>query len=241
MTRYNSPPNWPPPPAGWRPPPGWKPDPVWGPPPSGWKFWVEEDLHAINGEPRADDGKSNARPSKKLGRSKPGTSFRPLRIMVLLFLCLVLLAVWQGGRITAVKVGGENGVSAEFEAKADAVQQQQPRLEDRLSRIESELRNRTPSAAPAIGVDGNWQANNGFTYIFQQYGDAIAFSEVSEFGVTAAGQGHITGKQVDVTFQAWNQSIGRSELILNSDGTLSGSVTNVTQGVSFPIVMTRQQ
>jgi hypothetical protein len=38
--RYNSPPNWPPPPPGWTPPPGWVPDPSWGPAPEGWDFWT---------------------------------------------------------------------------------------------------------------------------------------------------------------------------------------------------------
>ena len=36
---YNSPPNWPPPPAGWRPTAGWTPDPSWPAPPPDWQFW----------------------------------------------------------------------------------------------------------------------------------------------------------------------------------------------------------
>ncbi|MGQ1798873.1 hypothetical protein ACT4S5_17300 [Kocuria oceani] len=40
--KFNAPPNWPQPPAGWTPPPNWFPDPAWGPAPDGWQFWVEE-------------------------------------------------------------------------------------------------------------------------------------------------------------------------------------------------------
>lgn len=40
--RFNPPPNWPVPPAGWRPEPGWRPDPAWGPAPHGWKLWLPE-------------------------------------------------------------------------------------------------------------------------------------------------------------------------------------------------------
>ena len=40
--RYNPPPTWPQPPAGWSPPPGWTPDPAWGPPPPGWPLWVDD-------------------------------------------------------------------------------------------------------------------------------------------------------------------------------------------------------
>lgn len=40
--RFNPPPGWPQPPAGWVPPPGWKPDPSWPEPPAGWKLWIDD-------------------------------------------------------------------------------------------------------------------------------------------------------------------------------------------------------
>ena len=43
------PPNWPPPPPGWRPPQGWRPDPSWGPAPDGWEFWVPEETWSYEG------------------------------------------------------------------------------------------------------------------------------------------------------------------------------------------------
>ena len=45
MKRWNSPPGWPPPAAGWKPPTGWKPDPSWVPAPPGWQFWVQGPIH----------------------------------------------------------------------------------------------------------------------------------------------------------------------------------------------------
>jgi Domain of unknown function (DUF4041)/Meiotically up-regulated gene 113 len=38
--RFNPPPGWPRPPAGWIPPKGWTPDPSWPMPPPGWTLWV---------------------------------------------------------------------------------------------------------------------------------------------------------------------------------------------------------
>ena len=40
--RFNPPPNWPPPPAGWTPPANWQPDPGWPPAPAGWTLWVDD-------------------------------------------------------------------------------------------------------------------------------------------------------------------------------------------------------
>jgi hypothetical protein len=49
--RYNPPPNWPAPPAGWTPPPDWQPDPAWGPPPPGWQVWVDDQKQAAGSRP----------------------------------------------------------------------------------------------------------------------------------------------------------------------------------------------
>ena len=43
IMRFNPPPNWPQPRAGWVPPPGWKPDPSWPQPPLGWPLWIADD------------------------------------------------------------------------------------------------------------------------------------------------------------------------------------------------------
>jgi hypothetical protein len=40
--RFNSPPGWPAPPAGWAPSSDWEPDPSWPAAPPGWPFWVPE-------------------------------------------------------------------------------------------------------------------------------------------------------------------------------------------------------
>lgn len=42
--RFNTPPGWPPTPAGWMPPPGWQPDPSWPSAPPGWVFWTDDSL-----------------------------------------------------------------------------------------------------------------------------------------------------------------------------------------------------
>jgi len=38
--RFQPPPGWPAPPAGWRPGRDWHPDPSWPPAPPGWRYWV---------------------------------------------------------------------------------------------------------------------------------------------------------------------------------------------------------
>lgn len=41
--RFNPPPGWPPPPAGWQPTADWAPDAAWPTPPDGWQLWLPAD------------------------------------------------------------------------------------------------------------------------------------------------------------------------------------------------------
>jgi Domain of unknown function (DUF4041)/T5orf172 domain len=71
--RFNPPPNWPAPPAGWVPPIDWQPDPNWAAPPYGWQLWITENdkqpdpsLALVHGTPEiayyevGDDGSTEA-------------------------------------------------------------------------------------------------------------------------------------------------------------------------------------
>lgn len=42
LMRFNPPPNWPAPPAGWVPDQDWRPDPSWPAPPPGWQLWMND-------------------------------------------------------------------------------------------------------------------------------------------------------------------------------------------------------
>lgn len=79
--RFNPPPNWPQPPAGWTPPPGWEPDPTWGPAPEGWQFWVSD--AQPTGQYAAPAGQY--RPTKPSG-SKTGVVVGAAALVVLLLI-----------------------------------------------------------------------------------------------------------------------------------------------------------
>ena len=65
--RFNPPPNWPTPPAGWRPPAGWMPDPGWGPAPDDWQYWIQESADPVK-RPGVDVPRFGARSrAKELG------------------------------------------------------------------------------------------------------------------------------------------------------------------------------
>ncbi len=79
--RFNPPPNWPQPPAGWTPPPDWEPDPTWGPAPEGWQFWLSDKQPA--GQYAAPAGQY--RPAKP-GGSKTGVIVGAAALVMLLLI-----------------------------------------------------------------------------------------------------------------------------------------------------------
>jgi hypothetical protein len=60
--RFNPPPNWPEPPAGWSPPPDWEPDPAWPQLPYGWQLWIADDEFVITPSPAAASLAQSAQP-----------------------------------------------------------------------------------------------------------------------------------------------------------------------------------
>jgi hypothetical protein len=86
--RFNPPPNWPAPPAGWTPPTGWLPDPAWGPPPEGWQLWVDEPAFESNA---AFASARAPAPGFAFTPSKPRKR-RPIFWLVLLAIVIALFA-----------------------------------------------------------------------------------------------------------------------------------------------------
>lgn len=70
---FNTPPNWPQKPRGWRPEPGWEPDPQWDPAPENWQFWSQED----NRETEAVESVEPAESSELSELTEPVISTQP--------------------------------------------------------------------------------------------------------------------------------------------------------------------
>lgn len=116
--RFNPPPNWPAPPAGWTPPPEWLPDPSWGPPPEGWQLWVDEPAfgtHSAYGPstPAPIFGVSPYAPPKKKRRA------------VWLVLLAVVIALFAGCAIIGSGLGSSSTESQLESKKRAPVEQAQ--------------------------------------------------------------------------------------------------------------------
>lgn len=90
--KFNTPPGWPPPPAGWVPDSQWRPDPSWPPAPAGWNFWVLNDEapqatpegtapeptgHAWDPEPAPDPGEDEVAEQGPLLETQPEVATPP--------------------------------------------------------------------------------------------------------------------------------------------------------------------
>jgi hypothetical protein len=69
--RFNPPPGWPSPPAGWTPPQDWKPDPAWPAPPPGWQLWIPDSPDAP--QPPLTDADPGPIPERATSTAAPRT------------------------------------------------------------------------------------------------------------------------------------------------------------------------
>jgi hypothetical protein len=110
--RFNPPPGWPVPPAGWTPDASWRPDPSWPEPPPGWSLWIEE----------PDDGTTEQTMLLPVAGSAPaggtgGTPGRTRRVVLtsLLGVGSLLLGIMIGSGSSGERVAAADATLAEAE------------------------------------------------------------------------------------------------------------------------------
>jgi hypothetical protein len=84
----------------------------------------------------------------------------------------------------------------------------------------------TPSGSESADISGVWTGDPSVSYLIEQSGAAVFFTEQSAYGPTAIGYRTIVGARFTFQFEAVNGSSGTGELTLRSDGSLAGSFTS---------------
>lgn len=139
----------------------------------------------------------------------------------------------------------------------DEMARRQAELEAKLRRMEEALKHsearpvrRAPddqsTEAPAslarqVNLAGAWHDRTGVSWIIQQNGNAVAFQELNPIlGVTAVGQGTVSGHELQLTYQSAMQTNGQAALTISPDGrNLTGNARDNVTGVSFPLMFSR--
>ena len=135
--RFNPPPNWPAPPAGWSPSAGWQPDPTWPPPPPGWPAVGPGRLRAA--------GTGRAQPvSREAGGAAKSDS--PAAVGAVRVRCGSAVAAASASRAHLVRCASGLGEARDCSAAPRAVA-----LAAHSARLRAR-RNRRPRAGPRISA-----------------------------------------------------------------------------------------
>lgn len=144
-------------------------------------------------------------------------------------------SVDASGKVEFYSTGGQD-------VKQEDVQKRQSTLERELAGLKDQAQKRSGTTQPAaVSVDltGTWQcACGGTRYAIQQYGSAIVIQEMTVYGITAIGQGTVTGQRLELQYQAYNGITGTATLDLVSPGVLQGFFRNPTYG-QLPATLTK--
>jgi hypothetical protein len=138
----------------------------------------------------------------------------------------------------------------EMSRRQAALEAKLRRMEDALKQSEARPVRRAPenqsaevaaSVARHVNLAGTWQDRTGVSWIIEQTGNAVAFQEYNPIlGVTAVGQGTVSGHQLQLTYQSALQTNGQAALTISPDGRrLTGNARDNVTGVSFPLLFAR--
>lgn len=124
------------------------------------------------------------------------------------------------------------------------------RMEEMLKRSEARPVRRSPEGESVDGtappphqmnIAGTWHDRTGVSWVIQQTGTAVAVQELNPLlGVTAVGQGTVSGHQLQLTYQSAMQTTGQAALTISNDGrSLLGNARDNVTGVTFQLMFTR--
>lgn len=179
--RFNPPPNWPAPPAGWTPPPGWLPDPSWGPPPEGWLIWTNDD-----GSPIATGSPSpgwTAAPTKKKHTGR--NILIGLGAVVALFIVIGAIGGGGGDEVSADTAAADIGEPPASDAATEGTAEEEPPPAEE------------PAAAPALPGIGTPVRDGKFEFVVT--GVERPGSVIGEGFLEETAQGEFVIIRVNVT------------------------------------------
>lgn len=171
-------------------------------------------------------------------RKRPGCLTTFVTLVGLVVAIVVVAVALSRQDVESVKIAGSE---IHFKASAPQIKENQPEIKQKVAENTEQARRSGASApTPEVDLTGMWVAGDpSFTYRFDQYGDQVVFQEISPYGVTATGQGVLSGRQLTLSFTAIDRSTGSVRLTVGSSGWMSGQVVNDTHGTTAGIGLRR--
>ncbi len=132
----------------------------------------------------------------------------------------------------------------EVAANQDELLQKLSEMDKKLDAQQASLqssKNKSAPVAKPVNISGEWVSGTGDGYVFQQAGNRVTFREVNMIsGITAAGEGTISGRNVNLVYTTFVGTTGSAQLQVNQDADqMSGSFTDNVSRMTQPIFLSR--
>jgi hypothetical protein len=169
-------------------------------------------------------------------------------ILALVAIGVIVYAMARNQDVEGVKIG-DDGVevafasssslsSTEIEAKQSELEASVRSLEER-ARTEGARPRARPGPAAIRNLTGDWAGSNGLAYRIEQYGTQAVISEMTQWGISAVGEGQVGRNVARFAYQAADGSSGEAQFRVMNKSTLEGSFMNFAYGTTTPIRLTR--
>jgi hypothetical protein len=168
-------------------------------------------------------------------------------ILALLAIGVIVYAMARNQDVKGVKLG-DDGVEVAFASSSSLssveIEAEQRDLEASVRSLEERARKgartRTkPGSGVSRNLTGDWMGSNGLAYRIEQYGNRAVISEMTPWGISAAGEGQVGRDGASFVYQAADGTSGEARFQVVNRSSLEGSFTNFVSGMTTPIRLTR--
>lgn len=203
-------------------PPGWYPDPISGADGRSLRYW---DGHAWTtrtargGEVLRSNRPPYPGPRRRFSRFVKWGSVGAFIVVT----AVVVYALASGQQVESVNImKGQIDFNGTTE---QTIMDGQTGIESRLSALEAGVRDGAASARTSqVDLTGSWIGANSLTYEIEQFGDAAIITEITQWGISAYGEGRVVGTEFGFDFWAYDGTQGRGYLIAtDGNGSLTGT------------------
>jgi hypothetical protein len=155
------------------------------------------------------------------------------------FVILAGLAIYAAKHQGVKTVDFSHGTISFYQVHTSQIEQKQSVLRVAVQQAKSSAQAQATPSPSASDLSGTWHSSSGLTYTITQYGGQAVVEENSPFGLTAVGQGTVTGNTATFDYRAVDGSTGRASLQVVDGSTIDASFENDSHGTSTQAALTR--
>jgi hypothetical protein len=174
----------------------------------------------------------------------PGSGRRRISIKVkltglLVFVVLAGIGIYAAVHQGVSSINFKQGTISFQPLHPSSIKNNQSALQSELSQARANAQAQAAPAPSVLNIAGYWHSSSGYTYDIEQYGANVVIQEETPYGITAVGEGQVSGSEADFDYRAYDGSTGEAIFAIESSTTIDATFENYSYGTTSQAILTR--